>query len=145
MSNSSIWPIDRTLSGTATPGQNGPGSNGNEEVLHIPQSSSITRASPSGCLVSYLGHLLVGVLPLCKDEVSVFYSPLPTADWATKLYDHRIVFHGIQFEIVSSYLAFNNFFKFTKKIFIKLLKMWPKWSKFLIIFLQNKILLIEMS
>ena len=50
---SSIRPIDRTLSGTTAPGQNGPGNDGNEEVLCIPQSSSITGASPSDCLVSY--------------------------------------------------------------------------------------------
>ena len=31
-----------TLSGATTPGQSGPGSDGNKEVLHIPQSSSIT-------------------------------------------------------------------------------------------------------
>ena len=38
---SSIWFIDRTLSGATTPGQSGPGSKGNEEVLHFPHSSSI--------------------------------------------------------------------------------------------------------
>ena len=32
MSNSSIWPIDRTLSGATTPGQSGSASNGNEGV-----------------------------------------------------------------------------------------------------------------
>ena len=32
----SMWPIDRTLSGVTTLGQTGPGSNANEEVLHIP-------------------------------------------------------------------------------------------------------------
>ena len=37
-------------------GQSGPGSDGNEEVLHIHQSSNITGASPSDCLVLYLGH-----------------------------------------------------------------------------------------
>ena len=52
---SSIWPIDRTLSGATTPGQNGPGSDGNEGVLCIPQNPSITW--PSDCFVSYLGHL----------------------------------------------------------------------------------------
>ena len=36
MWNSSIWPIDRTLSGATILGQSEPGSNGNEEVLHIP-------------------------------------------------------------------------------------------------------------
>ena len=53
---SSILPIDRNLSGTSTPGQNGSESNGNEEVLHIPQSSSITGASLLDYLVSYPGH-----------------------------------------------------------------------------------------
>ena len=47
----SIWPIDRTLSGTATSGHSGPGSNGNEEVLHITQNSR-TKASQSDA-VSY--------------------------------------------------------------------------------------------
>ena len=31
---SSIWSIDKTLSGAITPGQRGPGSNGNEGLLH---------------------------------------------------------------------------------------------------------------
>ena len=56
MSNSSIWPIDRTLSGATTPGQGGPGSNGNDGVLCIPQSSSVTRASLSDYLMSYPRH-----------------------------------------------------------------------------------------
>ena len=73
---SSIWPIDRTLSGVATPGQSGPGSNSNERVIHIPQSSSITGALPSDFWVSYLGHSLgERVLPLCREAVSVFYCP----------------------------------------------------------------------
>ena len=54
----SIWHIDRTLSDATTPGQNQPGSDGNERVLRIPQSSSITVSSPLDCLVSYLGHSL---------------------------------------------------------------------------------------
>ena len=55
MSNRFNWPIDRALSGATTPGQIRPGSDGNE-VFHIPQSSTITAASLSDCLVSYLGH-----------------------------------------------------------------------------------------
>ena len=47
---SSIWPID--LLGATTPGQSGTGSDLNEGVLRIPQSSSITIASPSDCIVS---------------------------------------------------------------------------------------------
>ena len=75
MSNSSIWPTDMTLSGAMTLGQSGPASNGNVGVLHIPQSSCITGASPSDCLVSYPGHSLEEwVLTLYKDAVGVFYS-----------------------------------------------------------------------
>ena len=50
---SSIWPIDRTLSVATTPGQRGPGSNGNKGVFRNPQNASITEASTSSdCLVS---------------------------------------------------------------------------------------------
>ena len=41
MSNSSIWPIDRTLSSATTQGLRGPGSNGNEGVLRIPQTLAL--------------------------------------------------------------------------------------------------------
>ena len=51
--------IDRALSGATILDQSGPGSDGNEGVLRIPQSSGITGASPSDCLVSYPGHSLV--------------------------------------------------------------------------------------
>ena len=51
MSNTSIQLTDRILSGTTTLGQSGPGSDDNEGVLCIPQSSSITGASPSACLM----------------------------------------------------------------------------------------------
>ena len=47
MSNSYLWPIDRILLGATTPGQSEPGSDDNEGVLRIPQSSSISGASPS--------------------------------------------------------------------------------------------------
>ena len=53
MSNSSIWPIDKTQSGNTTSGQSGPGSDGNEGVLSIPQISIITDAALSDCLKSY--------------------------------------------------------------------------------------------
>ena len=72
---SAIRPIDKTLSGPSIPGQTGPGSDGNEVVLCITQSSSITGTSPSGCLVSYPGQSLGGVLPCCRKAVNVFYSP----------------------------------------------------------------------
>ena len=47
--SSSIWSRDRTLSGATTPGLGGPGSDGNEWGLCVPQSSSITGTSPSVC------------------------------------------------------------------------------------------------
>ena len=59
-----------TLSGVTTSGQSGPGSDGNEEVLRIPQSPSITGTSPSDCLVSHTGH---------KEVVGY---PTAPADWA---------------------------------------------------------------
>ena len=49
MQYSSIWPIDRDLLGAPAVGQSGPGNDGNEGALRIPQSSSITEASPSEC------------------------------------------------------------------------------------------------
>ena len=57
-------------------GQNGPGSNDNEEVLHIPQIFK-AEALPSDSLISYPGHSLVRGLSLCRDAVSVFH-PQPT-------------------------------------------------------------------
>ena len=48
--NISIWPLDRILTGSTTLGQSRPGSNGNEGVLYIPQSSSISWSSPSDAI-----------------------------------------------------------------------------------------------
>ena len=79
MQFSSIWPIDRTLSGANTPGQSGPESDGNEGVLCIPQNSSITGTSSSDCLVSYPGHMLVGGLAGKQSLYSTF-----TADWTSE-------------------------------------------------------------
>ena len=39
--------MDKTLSSATTLGQSEPGSDGNEEVIFIPQSSGITGTSPS--------------------------------------------------------------------------------------------------
>ena len=40
---SSIWPIDRTLSGVANLGQSGPWSDGNEGVLRIPNAPALLK------------------------------------------------------------------------------------------------------
>ena len=60
MSNSSIQPIDRTLSGATISDQSGPESDSNEGEINIPQSSSIIGASPSDCVMSYAGYTLAG-------------------------------------------------------------------------------------
>ena len=61
MSNSSIWLIDRTLSGATTLGQSGPGSDVNEGVLYIPQNIGLVgrvftndladQGSVPGCVI----------------------------------------------------------------------------------------------
>ena len=61
--------------------QSGLGSDGNEEVLNVSQSSSITGASPLNYLVSYLGHSLWGPYP--SAEMQSVYSRAPV-DWAIR-------------------------------------------------------------
>ena len=72
MLNSSILPIDKTLSGVTTPGRNGPGSNGIERVLYIPQIYK-ARTLPSDYFMSYPGHSLMQSV----------YSTAP-ANWAAQ-------------------------------------------------------------
>ena len=74
MSNSSIRPKDRTLSGATTPGQSELGTQGNEGILHIPLSPSITVAPPSDCL-SYPGLSLGGAYLFA--EMQSVYSTAP--------------------------------------------------------------------
>ena len=52
MINSSIWLVNWTQSGATIQDQSGHGSNGNEGVIHIPQSS-MTGALQSNSLMSY--------------------------------------------------------------------------------------------
>ena len=78
--NSSIWPINGTLTGVTTPCQRGPGSNSNEEVLHIFQSSS-TEFSPSDSLVSYPEHTL-------KENIEQAFQSY-TNNLLINLFDHR--------------------------------------------------------
>ena len=60
---------------------------GNEGILCIPQSSTTAGTSPSDCLVSYLGHSLVGgVLPLCREAVGVFYSPSRLGNYSLEFF-----------------------------------------------------------
>ena len=54
LSNSSIRPIDKTLSSDTSANQNRPGSDGNERIFHITQSFK-TATSPLNCLMLSLG------------------------------------------------------------------------------------------
>ena len=81
---SSIWTIDRTLSGATNPGQSEPGSDGNEWVLRIPQSSGITGTSASDCLLSYLGHSLVGVVTILQRCSRCILQPQQTGPQETR-------------------------------------------------------------
>ena len=74
---SSILPTGRTLISTSTLGQCAPGSNGNEGVLHILQSSRTNHQLQFR--IKY--RILIGdwILPLCRDIVIVFYTP---TDWS---------------------------------------------------------------
>ena len=74
-----IWLIDKILSLTTTPGQSGPVSYSNKEVLSIPQSSIITGTSTSDCLVSYQGLSLEKYCPSAEMQ---FVSSGASADWA---------------------------------------------------------------
>ena len=67
-----MWYYSITFGTVSTLGQSGYGSDGNEGVLHIPQSSSITESSPSDFCMSYPEHpLKVGYSP-SKDMQSVY-------------------------------------------------------------------------
>ena len=79
ISNSSIWPIDMTLSGGTNLGQSESKSDSKEGVLRIPKNSKI-RASPSDGFVSYTGHLPWGLSYPSAEMQSVF-STAPT-NWA---------------------------------------------------------------
>ena len=83
---SSIWPIDRTLSDATTPGQGGPESDDNKGVLCIPQTFSITGASPSDCLVSYTGHSLGESYPSAEKQSVYSTAPSPSRQGQNYLY-----------------------------------------------------------
>ena len=75
MSNSPIWPVDRNLSGATSMSQSRPRSDGREREHSIPQSSDITGASPSDCVVSYPGHSLEK--SYSSAEMQLVYSTTP--------------------------------------------------------------------
>ena len=107
-----IWPIDRTLSGATTLGHSGLWSDGNEEVLCIPQSSSITRASPSNCLVSYPGHSLGGGFPFAEKQL--VHSTIP-ANWVITIFEDVDQFLQQPFWFFSRFVSIFSFIRFRSR------------------------------
>ena len=70
MSNNSIWPIERTLSGATAQGQSGSGCNGNEGVFHTPQSST------DKSLTIRWFNVIIRTLLRERNAVCVFYTPM---------------------------------------------------------------------
>ena len=103
----SILPIDRALSGATIPGQSGPGNNDNKGVFCIPQSSSITGASLSDCLVSYPGHSLRGGLSTTAEAQSV-YSTAPPDRAIHRVNVKTVLFQIIQFSISTQFRGQNS-------------------------------------
>ena len=70
MSNSSIWLLDRTLSGATTPGQSGPGSNDKwRGTQHYPNIQGWSLAIGWFYVISET-FVWGGILPLCRDAFS---------------------------------------------------------------------------
>ena len=82
---SSIWLLIWPLSGVTTLCQSGLGNNGNERVPRIPQSSSTTETSVSDCLVSYLGHRFLSLIPLQRCSRNIL-QPQPTGQVCECIY-----------------------------------------------------------
>ena len=61
-----------SLSGTATPSQNGPGSNGNEEVRHIPQCSSNTVKLATIVEGDQKASFSIATTPRCREGTTPF-------------------------------------------------------------------------
>ena len=64
-------------------------------VLHIPQSSSITRHSPSDCLTSYLGHSLWGLTPLQRSSRCILrpHSTGQESEWTWEQWQLKSTLH----------------------------------------------------
>ena len=85
------------LSGATTLSQSGPGSSANEGLPCILQSSSITRASPSDCFMSYPGHSFEeGLTPSAEMQSVYFTAP---ANWAKNFQVPTFYFNNQNFTL----------------------------------------------
>ena len=103
-----IWPIDRSLSGATTPGQSGPGNNGNETgIPHFPNLQHYWNFTIRWFHV--ISRTRVGRgLALCRDADGVFYSHSRQGKISIMLYlDDRV--SSSDFQILKSFSsAFGN-------------------------------------
>ena len=122
---SSNWPIDRTLSGAASPSQSGLGNDGNEGVLRIPQSYKFTWTSPLDYLVSYIRTLFEGGHSC---TVGVFYSPsrLSNVEQGTYIYIYIYIYILCWAKSVSSCRS-STYIKWRRKL------QWSRYLKFKIL------------
>ena len=81
MTNSFIWPIDRTLPGATNLGQSGPGNNGNKRVLRK-APALLDHLHVYWHMFSIISRIFVGEYYLSAEMQSV-YSTTPV-DWASK-------------------------------------------------------------
>ena len=115
MWNSSIWPIDSTFAGATTQDQSGPGIDGNEGVLCIPQSSSITGTSPSDFLSVIARTLWKGGSYLSAEmQLVCILQPHPFGLYwfhYKVIIKIKIVFHGIKWFLTNFYykIIFNEY------------------------------------
>ena len=101
--NISIGPIPGALSDATTPGQSGPGSNVNEEVIHIPQSSNteapvFDRVYYHTQNISFIGHYHVQPLPVRVNQRVMVMKVYSTFPKALRLELH----HPIRFSVIFS-------------------------------------------
>ena len=72
--SSLIWSIDGTITGTTTPGQSGPGINGNKGYSSLPKSAGERPYRQMQFRVIFM-TLIWRVLPLCRGAVGILYCP----------------------------------------------------------------------
>ena len=88
-----------TVSGATTPGQSGPWNDGNEGVLRVPQSSSITGTSPLDCFVSYQDTRsgVEDVLLFCREAAGAFYHPsrMGNSFYMYALFDFNVTLYSV--------------------------------------------------
>ena len=101
---SSIWLIDRTLSGATTLGQSGPGSDGNEGGTLHSWSSSMIGTSPSDCLVSYPGRFLGESYP--SAEMQSMYSAAPATNLQKIILEYYSSIHHKDKDKFQSFASF---------------------------------------